>query len=241
MEIISVEGFILSSLKFNESSKILNILTKEYGIIGVMSKGCLNLKSKLRLSSENFNYAVFHMYYKEDKLSILIAADTIDYLSNIKSDIIKIGYLSYLSELTRNVYKQTNEKDIYDIFISSIKKINEGFNPEVITNIVELKYLDYLGVGINLDSCVVCGSSSIAALSSSKGGYVCAKCMSNETVKDVKTLKMLRLYYYVDISKITTMSVSEEVSKNIDHFLKYYYEEYTGLYLKSKKFLTEIK
>ena len=49
MEIKKIEGFILSSTPYNESSKILNILTREYGIIGVMSKGCKSAKSKLRI------------------------------------------------------------------------------------------------------------------------------------------------------------------------------------------------
>ena len=47
MEIISIEGFVVGTLKYGESSKILNILTKEKGIIGVIAKGALSEKSKL--------------------------------------------------------------------------------------------------------------------------------------------------------------------------------------------------
>ena len=48
MKIEEVEGIILSETNYSETSKILNILTKEYGLIGVISKGCRNMKSKLR-------------------------------------------------------------------------------------------------------------------------------------------------------------------------------------------------
>ena len=51
---------------------------------------------------------------------------------------------------------------------------------------------------------------------------------------------MIRLYYYVDISKITKLEVKKEVSDEINAFLDDYYEKYTGLYLKSKDFLKQI-
>ena len=69
MKIIEVEGIVVSNTPYKESSKIINIFTSEYGIIGCISKGCKNLKSKLRLPSEKFAYGVFHLYYKENSLS----------------------------------------------------------------------------------------------------------------------------------------------------------------------------
>lgn len=241
MKIISVEGFNLGSIPYKENSKILNILTKEYGIIGVISKGCKGSKSKLKNVSENFTYAKFHLYYSENKLSTLIGADIINYFPNIKKDILKVSYMSYLSELTKNVYKQCEEAILYDLFLSALLKIEEGFNPLIITNIIELKYLDYLGVNFNTDSCVVCGSKSILTISFYKGGYVCSKCRDKEAILDEKVLKMIRMYYYVDISKISKLEISETVVKEIDNFLTKYYEHFTGLYIKSKKFLQEIK
>jgi len=34
------EGIILNERDYSESSKILNVLTKEHGVIGVIAKGC---------------------------------------------------------------------------------------------------------------------------------------------------------------------------------------------------------
>ena len=123
MKIISVEGIVVSSTPYKESSKILNIFTKDMGIIGCMSKGCKSLKSKLRLPSEKFAYGVFHMYYKENGLSTLIDGEIKDYLINTKSDSIKISYLTYICELSVNVYKESENEEIYPLMISAIKKI----------------------------------------------------------------------------------------------------------------------
>ena len=65
MKIESIDGIVLSETNYSESSKILNVLTEEYGLIGVMSKGCRNIKSKLRGVSRKLIYGTFNIYYKD--------------------------------------------------------------------------------------------------------------------------------------------------------------------------------
>ena len=72
MKIESVLGIVVGETNYSESSKILTVLTKEYGRIGIISKGCRNLKSKLRGVSRKLVYGTFHIYYKENGLSTLI-------------------------------------------------------------------------------------------------------------------------------------------------------------------------
>ena len=103
MKIEKVEGIVVSETNYSETSKILNVYTKEYGIIGVLSKGCRSLKSKLRSVSCKLTFGYFHIYYKENALSTLISVDLIDSLKNSKSDIKKISYLSYIIDLTVQV------------------------------------------------------------------------------------------------------------------------------------------
>ena len=240
MKIIEVEGIVVSNTPYKESSKIINIFTSEYGIIGCISKGCKNLKSKLRLPSEKFAYGTFHLYYKEDGLSTLIDGDIKNYFFNIKSDIVKISYLSYLVELAVHTYKESENNEVYNLLIDSILKIEDNFNPRIITNILEVQYLSYLGINLNLDECVKCGSSKVVTLSMNKGGYVCANCRDNEELIDEKVLKLLRLYQYVDISKISNLDIDENNSKIISKIIDEYYDLYSGLRTKSKKFLKEI-
>ncbi len=75
MKIIDIDGIVLSETNYSESSKILNVLTKDLGLIGVMSKGSRNMKSKLRGVSRKMIYGTFHIYYKENGLSTLIGVD----------------------------------------------------------------------------------------------------------------------------------------------------------------------
>ena len=125
MKIISVEGIVVSSTPFKESSKILKIFTKDKGIIGCVSKGCKNMKSKLRLPSERFAYGTFHLYYKEEGLSTLIDGDIKDYFVNIKSDILRVSYLTYICELSVKVYEESLSDEVYPLMESAILKLED--------------------------------------------------------------------------------------------------------------------
>lgn len=235
-----VEGIIINTKNYGDNSKILDILTNEYGMIGVISKGCKSIKSNLRSVSDKLTYARFTIYYKSDKLSTLKEANIINNFSNIKKDIEKISYACFLLDLAYQVHKQSDDKDIYSILISALIKINDNFNPLSIINIVELKYLNYLGIAPTLDGCSICGSKSIVTLSSDKGGYLCSKCHTNEPIFSEKAIKLVRMYTLVDIDKISKLDISKDVINEVNNFIDDYYDRYTGLYLKSKSFLKNI-
>lgn len=235
-----VEGIIINDTNYGETSKIINILTDE-GIIGVIAKGAKSIKSPLRSTTLNLTYGSFNIYYNENKLSTLKSADIINELKNIKKDIVLVSYMSFLCDLVSQVMKQNDDKKIYDMLISTLLKINDGLNPMIMTNILELKLLDYLGVGISFNSCCKCGKTrGIVTIDPDAGGYICKDCYTNELYYDEKTLKMLRMYYLVEISSISDLKISDKVVNNINYFVNTYYDRYTGLYLKSKKFLNDL-
>ncbi len=242
MNLIKVEGIVTSETNYSESSKILSLLTKEKGKINVISKGCRSLKSKLRSVSSKFTYGTFHIYYKEEGLSTLSCVDVLSPFKNILSDITKISYATYLMDLAEQVLKQTDEDLVYPILIEALKRMDEGLSPSLLTSIVELKFLALLGVQPNVDACNLCGSTkNIKTISVDNGGYICANCYQNEKIYSDKMIKLMRLFFYVDLSKLTSLSVSETVQKEIEEFIDLYYDQYTGLYLRSKQFLNNLK
>ena len=234
-----IEGIIIKEIPYGETSKIIHVYTID-GVISIMCKGAKSIKSPFRATTLKFTYGKFYIYYKENKLSTLYSIDIIHSLSKIKNDITLLSYLNYITELTTQVLKQTTN-NLYTDYIETILKIDKGLDPLVLTNILEIKYLDYLGVGLNLDSCVSCGTKAdIITIDGDRGGYICTKCYQNEIIVDKKTIQMLRMYYYVDIKSISKLKISDKVKNEINYFLNTYYDRYTGLYLKSKDFLKKL-
>lgn len=241
MKIESVEGIVLSEVNYSESSKILNVLTREFGLIGIMSKGCRNVKSKLRGVSRKLIYGTFNIYYKESGVSTLISVDLINSFSKTMMDLTKISYSSFILDLVLQVVRQNNDSKIFELLRDSLIKIEDGINSLVITNILELKLLEYLGVKPNLDSCSLCGSTkNIVSLSGTDHGFVCGSCYTNQRITNIDTIKMIRLYDLVDISTINKLDIDKNIMNEINTFIDEYYEKYTGLYIKSKDFIKQV-
>ncbi len=241
MKIVDVKGLVLNETNYSDSSKILNVLTSEYGLIGIISKGCRNLKSKLRGASRKLVYGTFHFYYIENGLSTLISIDVISDYPKTIMNLENVVYASYLLDLTRQVVKQSKDSNILPLVVSSLDKIENGLNPAVVTNILELKYLDFLGVSPIVTGCAVCGkTTNIVSLSPTAGGFICKDCYQNEGYYSEKAIKLLQMYYYVDLEKITKIDVNSKVNEEINKFLEDYYDRYTGIYLNSKKMLKNV-
>ena len=135
-------------------------------------------------------------------------------------------------ELVNQVVRENDDVSILDLLKDTLVKMEEGFSPIVLTEILELKLLNYLGVSPSIDCCSVCGNNKgIVTVDSVSGGYLCRNCYHNEKIVSDKTIKLLRMFYYVD---------SDSVSLEINEFLDDYYDRYTGIYLKSKNFIKQL-
>lgn len=236
-----VEGIIISTVDYKESSKILNILTDTEGLIGVIAKGCKNPKNKNSTTSNILTYGTFHLNYNKGNMPLLLEVDLKDNFKYIRKDFTRTNYSIFLLELISQVYRHEKTKSIYDLLIRGLKKINEQYDPQVITNIIELQLLEHLGIKPVIDKCVTCGNTNdIVTASSYKGGYLCKNCLGNEPIYHLKTIQLIRLFCYVDLDKITKIDISDIIKKEISIFIDDYYDRYSGLYLKSKHMLQNI-
>lgn len=237
-----IEGIIISTVDYKESSKIINILSIEEGMVGVLAKGSKRIKSKIATTSNVLTYGIFYLKYNKGGMPLLLEVDVKNNFKYIRKDFLKMNYAIFLLELASQVYRHDAIRDIYDLLIEGLNKINDDYDSQIITNIIELKMLSYLGIKPVIDRCVNCQKTNdIITISSYKGGFLCKKCIGNEPVFNIKTLGLIRMLYYVDLSKINKIDINDDIKKEISTFIDDYYERYSGLYLKSKHLLETFK
>lgn len=216
MNSVKTKGIILSETPFQESSKILNILTEDYGLIGVLSKGCKTMKSKLRSLSNKMIYAEFVLSYKENKLSILTDGEILDSYKSIYTDFKKASYSFYIIDLVNQVLKENNNKNIFNLLQDTLNKIDNNYSCELLTSIIEIKLLQYLGVEIDTNNL-------------------------EEYNLNTKTINIINLFNNIEISKINKLDLEDiNLYKELNDFIINYYDNYTGIYLKNKNKLINL-
>ena len=231
-----IKGIVVKEIAYKDTSKIIEVLTTD-GIYSIVARGAKKVNSSLFLGTSFLSYSEFCIY-ERDNISTLKSVSIINSFKNTLKDVVKLGASSYLVNLCIQVYKQNNKTEIYELLLNGITKIDSGINTLGIVNIIEIKLLKYLGLKLNLDECVVCGSKEITSLSLDYSGYLCKNCSKVST--DKKALKLIKLYDKVEINKLDGFNVSNEYLLILDRFIDEYYSKYTGLYLDSKKFFKSV-
>jgi len=239
-----VEGIVLRAMTYKENDVILTVFTREYGVIGILARGAKKLKSRFRSFSAIFTHANFYIHYKQGGLSILTDVKLVNDNTGLILDLTKAAYAAYICELSYKVFdKDTPNHYYYDLLSSIIDKINNDFDPKIITMIYELKLLDFLGVRPNLDSCANCSTTKgIVTMDARSGGFICQNCFEPYMKKvSLKAIKVLRQLAYVDVEKLNSIKLNVNTTKELRFFIDDYYDSHAGFYLKSKKFLRDIE
>ncbi|MBD1382112.1 DNA repair protein RecO [Metabacillus arenae] len=238
------EGIVIRSTNYSETNKIITIYTRELGKVGVMARGAKKPNSRLSAITQLFTYGSF-LFQKSSGLGLLQQGETIDTMRSIREDIFLTAYASYLAELL-DKGTDDNERNpfLFELLKQTLDYLNEGYDPDILLNIFEIKMLVVIGLHPQLDHCVNCKSTDgTFHFSIREGGFICHRCFETDPYRipiSPAAGKLLRLFYYFDLNRLGEISVKQETKSELRKVIDYYYNEYSGLSLKSKRFLEQM-
>ncbi|EKN64667.1 DNA repair protein RecO [Neobacillus bataviensis LMG 21833] len=238
------EGIVIRTTDYGETNKIVTLYTREWGKVGVMARGAKKPNSRLSSITQLFTHGYF-LVHRGTGLGSLQQGEIATSLRSIGEDIFLTAYASYIVELTD---KCTDEKKPnpfhFELLYQTLNYMNEGYDPDILMNIYEMKMLNVMGMYPILNQCSVCGSTDgNFSFSIREGGFICHRCLNKDPYHfklSPASVKLLRLFYYFDLSRLGDISVKEETKAELKKVITAYYEEYSGLHLKTKKFLNSM-
>ena len=238
------EGIVIRSTDYGETNKIVTLYTKEFGKIGVMARGAKKPNSRFSAVTQLFHYGTY-LFQGSRGLGQLQQAETIESFRSIREDIFLTAYAAFIAELLdKGTEERKPSSSLYDLFYLSLHSLDEGYDPEVIMNIVELKMLHVFGFAPELDRCVNCGAQDgTFSFSVREGGLLCHRCEHIDPYRmkiSPAIIRLLRVFYYMDLNRLGTISIKEETKQEIRKVLDAYYGEYLGVELKTKRFLKQM-
>lgn len=238
------EGIVIRTTDYSETNKIVTLYTREWGKIGVMARGAKKPNSRLSSITQLFTYGYF-LIQKGTGLGSLQQGEIITSLRSIGEDIFLTAYASYIVELTDKCTEEKKPNPFhFELLYQTLNYMNEGFDPDVLMNIYEMKMLNVMGLYPVLNQCTICArTDGNFSFSIREGGFICHRCLGSDPYHikiSPATVKLLRLFYFFDLSRLGNISLKDETKAELKKVISLYYDEYSGLHLKSKKFLNSM-
>jgi DNA repair protein RecO (recombination protein O) len=118
-------------------------------------------------------------------------------------------------------------------------------DPEVLARLFEVKMLDLAGIQPDLTHCAHCYQPLESAIRFSimHGGPLCGNCHGSDEravwIKPV-TLKILHTFQRIDVRRLGEVRIGPDVKSQLGKVLRQYYDEYSGIQLRSRAFLDQL-
>ncbi len=177
-------GIVLSSYNLAESDKILNIYTKENGLVRAIAKGVKKLKSRFTGKVDQLSCCYFH-FAKGKNLDIVSDCSQVTNFPLLRSDLIRLTYgILFLEIVNSFAHEMESESThIYDLLYNGLQELQKIDNPAQFSIEFILEFLSIHGLNPQLETCVSC-SKEISFVESIKdypysyilGGLLCKEC-----------------------------------------------------------------
>ncbi|GIM44749.1 DNA repair protein RecO [Collibacillus ludicampi] len=240
------EAIVLRGIDYGETNKIVTLLTRDFGKLSVMAGGAKKPQSRLTAASQPFTHGHWILYGGGKGMLRASQAEVIESFRSIREDLYKTAYTAYVMELTeRFVEEREPSQGLFFLVLNMLHQIAAGKDAEILIRIFEIKMLRVAGIEPDLLHCTHCRKEiSLAVRFSIRlAGPLCESCHDADPQAiwmKPAVFKLMRLFQMIDISRIGTISVQDEVKRQLASVIRQYYDEYTGVTLKSRHFLEQM-
>ena len=230
-----IDALVIKINPTKDNDAMVKVLTNERAL-SFFARGILKIDSKNAGALNLFNYSKINLTEgKQGGLTLKDAKSNKNFY-HIMDGYDKTVALNYFSELLSKMLIDEEVCNFFDIALKVIEKLDEGFDTLTLVNIFTAKLLVELGVGPNVDECIVCHSKkNIIKMDFNNGGFVCKKCFNNLTKQTpLDLLKIYRYIFKVDSNNIGSYQIDKEYNKIIFRNLTDYIEENLNTKLNTK-------
>ncbi len=193
-----IEVLILNQNDYREHDVMFRALSKEYGALTFIAAGARKMTSKNAGSILPYTKAEIHFDYKEGKRMFRMkTASTRNLYRKLHEDLNLSACASFASETAMAMHNESEETAIeeYEMLETVYDALNTGRQPVTVLALYISDMMKLFGIGADVDECVICGNTTVHAVSAKEGGFLCADCAERLSVpfKTPNELKRFRI------------------------------------------------
>lgn len=236
MGIVETEGIVTREVKYGESSRIITLITKDYGKISAIANNVRTGKLRLLSGLSLFVYSDFVLYEGKGKQGSLYRINEINVkepFKNIKESIDKMAFASYFADIVNKTVGENNpDVEMLRLLLNSLYFLDrDEANFELLKPVFEIKTAEICGYSPFLLECTKCGKKeNITYLDPIGGCGLCESC--GKLAKKVFPMNntVRELWKYIQTSPLKK-SLSVTVNKDVIDYLSSVTEKYISVQL----------
>lgn len=223
-------GIVIKEYPYSESSKYIDLITPNLGIITVNVKGGRSIKNKFLSNTVLFTVSNFLLkkYYKN---YYIVDAEYMDSFISKAIDFDKLVYAFYIIELlNKTLPKEQAHQNIYMMTATALKLLdNNVVDNDILILSYQLKLISMLGYHPVLSMCSACNDTEGPfKFSPDQNGLICKNCFSEAKIyysiseEQIKILQNIIKIKFVELSK-TNYNKNDilYLNKIISEYIKY--------------------
>jgi DNA repair protein RecO (recombination protein O) len=239
-------GIVVRSRDFTETSRLVNFLTPDSGLVKTLAKGALRPASPLRgkLELPNYGHLVYYPSRSSD-LHVLAQFDLIEHFPPAVATLERSAFFHYLAELaSAAAFGPELGGGLFQLLLHSLRRA-EQLNALPQGRIwFEIRYLYLLGVLPPLAACAGCGGpmAGTVRFSPAESSWLCPKCAAGRETVAVEPGVIAAVRYIQDnrLERVMNLRLSPRQFRTIRGLLRYLVDSSVEKKLKSRQFLDQV-
>ncbi len=172
-------GIVLRRRDFDESDRILTVLTPDRGKVTLLAKGARKVGSRKAPHVDLFKQ-VDLLVHQGRNFGIISQAETVRTFPSLGEDLKCLAAAHYLAELADAFVGEDEEgTGVYELLLEALSWLDAGGDPRLVQRYFELHLLDVEGFRPQLYRCLECGEwleERENAFDVPAGGMYCPTC-----------------------------------------------------------------
>ncbi|MGH7723202.1 MAG: DNA repair protein RecO [Candidatus Dormibacteria bacterium] len=194
------EGVILRRVDYGEADRILTVLTREHGKIGVIARGVRKAGSRLAANTDLFARSRMQLARGRGDLDVLTQSEKIGSAPPL-ADARRAACAAVCAELADRVLESNHpDAETFDLVVDALRDCTDtARDPRAAMVWLTRRMIDRLGYAPQLHDCASCSRplpQTSAWFSAIAGGLLCDRCSTSDAGAvecSVRVIKVLRV------------------------------------------------
>lgn len=245
--IVKTEALILKSMKYRDTSKIVTLYTRDYGLIRGIAKGARTMKNSFGASLEPLTFSQVVFYRKENRDLYLLSQGTVlRALKNVHSSLLHLTVGFAITEILYRCTKHEEKNEqLFQLLFDTLTVVDTTSDPLKYLYAFQVQYAKHMGYAPSFAQCARCGrmvgNEKQVVFQVIDGTVLCEQCENGSGTLGVtqssytlsvplsyKARSILHTLTTSDVQALQSLSVENDVGNEIEKLLRNYYHYHFG-------------